>query len=625
MRAAQVESPWIAAYAAALLPFALHALTVSGHGYWLDSGEFTAAAVWLDIAHPPGHPVASLWGKLFSLLPAGPLSFRVAIGQAVAGALALAALQRAFARSLAHVGVEACALRSVLSVGGCWLLGTSYGFWFQAVRAEVYALEALLVCVALERLSVLACSDGRPDPRPLYLACAFLGLGLANHHFIAVLAVPCLVPFLVRLTRVQGPRVLGYALGAGALGVTCYAYLPLRAVREPPMDLGHPLSLRSIAWVVSARVYARRIGGDAPQPLGERMLDLLVLLSENLGVCTLLAAALGAYALLRSRRTHALATLWLLSALLSLCGRAWLNAVRANPDVLGYMLPGFAALVALALLGLGALLASVPARLRRAAGAAATLALGALLIAHVAPQHTRATLARFEATDAVDALRRRNLPSRALLVLTTPDAVFRHWEGEALEALRGDVVMLPLPFVDYGAVHEVWLRRHPELGALVEAYRAHGTLSAEKLVQLAGQRPVYVELDLRTSLGLYAHVLPEGLLYRVLPTPPTRDDAARAGMHHGASLRALSERVTRDLADPETRKQLLLMHYIAALYAISHGDTQRARAATRAALELSPHARELRLLARMLHEPRLPAFDTVLVALGHAGTAAIVR
>ena len=621
MRFARAESPWLAAYAAAVLPFVLHAFTASGHGYWLDSGEFTAAAVWLDIAHPPGHPLASLWGKLFSLLPVGPLPFRVAIGQAVATALALAFLQRAFARSLSHVGLEAGGAQVALSVAGCWLLGGAYAFWFQAVRAEVYALQALLVCVALERLSVLACSTAARDPRPLYVACAALGLGLANHHFIAVLALPTLAHAAVRLTRAHGPRVLWYALGTGTLGLTCYAYLPLRAALEPPMNLGHPVSLWELAWVVSARVYARRIGSDAQQPLGERMLDLLVLLSENLGFVALLAAMLGAYVLLRVRRNHALAFVWLATALLSLCGRAWLNAVRANPDVLGYMLPGFAAVVALALVGLGALLASVPARLRRASACAAALGLGALLVARFDAQHARSTLARFEATDHVDALRRRDLPAGALIVLTTPDAVFRHWEGQASDGLRSDLLMVPLPFVDYGALHEVWLRRDPELTALIETYRAQGALAAETLVQLARARPVYVELDLRTSLGLYAHVQPEGLLYRVLAQPPSRHAASLAGSRRADLMHALTDRIGTDLGEPETRKQLLVMHYIGALYAVSHGDLQQARAATRAGLGLAPHARELGVLARLLEAPRVPAFDHVLAALGHAAHA----
>src|ERR1700712_2007217 len=174
-----------ATYAAAWLPLLIYAYTAAGHGYWLDSPEFTAAAVGLDIPHPPGHPLFSLWSKPFSLLPLGPLPFRVALGQAVAAAIALWAMQRALARSLWFCGQTDLRVRSLWSVAAVWLLAGAYGFWFQAVRAEVYALEAMLVCLALERLTVLACREVPDDPRPLYRACLALGFGLANHHFIA--------------------------------------------------------------------------------------------------------------------------------------------------------------------------------------------------------------------------------------------------------------------------------------------------------------------------------------------------------------------------------------------------------------------------------------------------------
>ena len=41
------------------VPLAAFIATGSLHDYWLDGGEFTAQAIDLDIAHPPGHPLAS--------------------------------------------------------------------------------------------------------------------------------------------------------------------------------------------------------------------------------------------------------------------------------------------------------------------------------------------------------------------------------------------------------------------------------------------------------------------------------------------------------------------------------------------------------------------------------------
>jgi hypothetical protein len=570
-------APWLAA----LLALVLYVCTAAGHGYWLDSAEFTAAAVKLDISHPPGHPLFALWSKAFTWLPVGPLPFRVAVGQACAAAVALFFVQRALMRSIA---LEDSLANAALALGGTWLLGGAYGFWFQAVRAEVYALEAMLVCIAFERISAWA--RERSDPRPLYGACIALGLGLTNHHLIALLALSALV-----WPAFDARRRLGLALGFGASAAVCYAYLPLRALSEPPMDLGHPVTWRDFYWVISAQIYARYTGTAARQPVGERFADLIVLLCENFFVPVLLLALLGGYLLLRKRKTWPLAYLWWTAALVSLAGRAWHNEVRANPDVLGYMIPGFFALVALASHGAATLARLGPLTVQR--GVALTwLALGVL---SALTHYQRASLAQFTASDAFDDLRRRALPTRSVVILTTPDSAFRHWEGEAVEQLRGDITMLALPFLGYGGSDQVWLRRDPALRPLVESFARDGALSLAAVRELASSRPVFVELDSTTTLPLYADSTPDALLYRFGARGTARMDAQ------------LYARIGAQRDEPETRKVLLWTHYIEALYFSAHGAFPRAREAVVRGLAVAPQSSQLVALRAAL-ERDLP-FD----------------
>jgi hypothetical protein len=42
-----------------------------------DTPELTTAAVTLGVPHPPGYPLFTMLGHLFSLLPFGPVPFRV--------------------------------------------------------------------------------------------------------------------------------------------------------------------------------------------------------------------------------------------------------------------------------------------------------------------------------------------------------------------------------------------------------------------------------------------------------------------------------------------------------------------------------------------------------------------
>jgi hypothetical protein len=590
----------VVAALAALVPLAIYAFTASGHSYWLDSAEFTAAAIGLDIPHPPGHPLFGLWSKPFALLPIGPLPYRVAIAEAVAGALALLSVHVAITRTLDKLGIASGVARSLLALAASWTLAGAYGFWFQAVRAEVYALEAMLVCLSLERLSAIDLPSSRPDPRPLFQACLALGLGLANHHFIAVLALPALAYALAALLRAHGARVLGIGSVAGALGLACYAYLPLRAAGLPPMDLGHPVTLRDFWWVVSAQVYARRIGTEALQPLGERFADLLVILIENFTPFVLPLALLGAYALLRSRATWALAYVWVVTVLISLCGRAFLNAVRANPDVLGYMMPGFAALLALAAVGVAAPFVAQSGLGSRTVFASLAGLLAALGLVQFGAESGRSSLRGFHASDDFDDLWRRALPTRALVVLTTPEVAFRHWEGEAVEALRADVGMLPLPFLGYGGKNQALVQREPALSPVVDHYMAHGELSYPALEALARTRPVFVELDAAATLPLFSFVLPDGLLYRVLSARPSADQIVHAARERERAQLTLLARVGDDVSEPETRKNLLWSRYIEALYYAFHGAIPEAQSSVRAGLALAPQTRELLLLERAL-------------------------
>ncbi len=590
--------------AAALLPFALYVFTAGGESYWLDSPEFVAAAIDLDIPHPPGHPLASLWGKLFSLLPVGPLPFRVALSQAFATAVALACAQRAMARSIVYLGLSRRAAQ-VSSVGAAWLLAGSFGFWFQSVRPEVYALAAMLVCFALERLSVLATRHpSEPlDARPFYAATLAVGLGLANHHFISILALPAFLWPLVTLMRAQGLRPLLWGSLTGLLGLCTYAYLPLRAARLPPMDFGHPVTPGAMFWVASAQVYAKKIGTEAIQPLGERFFDLSVILVENLRVPMLLALPLGIYLLLRARRTWPLAALWIITAIVSLAGRAYLNPVRSNPDVLGYMMPGFVAGAALALCGLSLVIVQLGVRIpvykTHFERALCCLCVGAGVWA-LTQGFAPASLAQFRAPDLFDEIRYRRLPERSVVVLLTPQTVFRHFGAQAVEATRSDVLMVPTPFLDYGKSGEELGKKQPELAALIRSFSATQRLSKIELDALLAKHPVLIEPDASFTLPLFPWLIPNGLYFELRSEPPTALECEKAAEEREALFDWLYAAMGADALELETRRQLLWIHYNDALFFAHRGMHREARMAIQRGLKVEPLTRELKALEAAL-------------------------
>src|SRR6185295_14312281 len=100
--------------------------------------------------------------------------------------------------------------------------------WLQAVRAEVYGAEIATCALAL----VLLLADaGRPPRRGLAAAALALGLGLANHHYMTIVFAAPLA--LWALLGRPGWRAVGASVAATFGGLVAYAYLPLRALRDP--------------------------------------------------------------------------------------------------------------------------------------------------------------------------------------------------------------------------------------------------------------------------------------------------------------------------------------------------------------------------------------------------------
>ena len=586
------------------VPLALYIASASAHDGWLDSGEFVAQAVDLGVAHPPGHPLAAIVGKLITLLPLGPLPWRLAIVGALCAAVAAGALFRAIETTVRSAGVSSTSVSLPLALGATWLATCSYGFWLQAVRPEVYALQAALICVAIERIVFLEASWPTVDVRPLYVAALAIGLALANHHFLAFLLLPAAAPTLARVHRARGIRPLLVAAGALLVGLATYVYLPLRAGRAPVPNLGVPTDLARIWWVISAQAY-QHTGELTPQPLGDRLLDVLVQLDDSLHTIPLLMAVAGLYALVRTPGARRIGFVWGSVLVVFVAARAWLGFVRSNPDALGYLMPAYGAAAALAASFVAAVLAllgrgATPTPSKTAIVIACALA--ALGLAQARQGYQRASLAQFAATDDVDDARRRTLPQGAVLVAYGPSTVFRYWGAEASERLRPDVTLVPMPFLTYPGMVDALVHDDPDLAPLLRGVLLDGDLRQPDLQSLAANRPVLVELDVRVPPALYETMVPRGGFHEVLADGATEADERAGRVTHEEALATLLRRLGPAAEQPGTREVLLWLFYNDALYYAAFGDRDAARDSARRARVFAPSSPELRALELVLSD-----------------------
>ena len=310
---------------------------------WYDSPELAAAGGGLGVTHPPGHPLWSALAALCSMLPLGALPLRIALGQALCLATTgLIAMHCAHALYLRCAGPHGARLAPFAAVAAS-LIGTlGTGAFRQATRVEVYALAGLVAVLLL----ALALDVDRSSRVRLREAGLVLGVGLANHHFIAITAAPLVGWIAWETWRESGAtrrgRALLTAVAFVCIGLTVYVLLPLRA--DAPASIARVRSLGDWIDVASARVFAKNTGAGVPGTAGVRALDVLDWLGGSLTPLGLLFAAGGFYVALRDRsaRGSALRLLTLIAVVAA--ARGWLGFVRDNPDAAGYLLPALVAL-----------------------------------------------------------------------------------------------------------------------------------------------------------------------------------------------------------------------------------------------------------------------------------------
>lgn len=306
-----------------------------------NSGEFQFVSDVLGIAHPPGYPLYTMLGKLFTLLPFGDVAYRVNLMSAFFAALTLALVSRTVRR------VTDSALGGVI---GALALGTSTTFWAQATTANTRSLTAFFAALMLFALVNYARS--RRDFYLVLFALAF-GLGITHHGSLVFLILPFIAFLLVTeletrnlkletspFTRVRpllhpASRILKPLL-TFLLSLSVLLYLPIRGALGAPFG---PPDIATPAGFLN-HVLARGFRGDMfyfarSGLLLDRFSVLTNILDFQFGLGLLVAAALGALI--------TLAKDW---RLLLLCGgavavQALITITYRAPETVEYLIPAY--------------------------------------------------------------------------------------------------------------------------------------------------------------------------------------------------------------------------------------------------------------------------------------------
>ncbi|MBI3566212.1 MAG: DUF2723 domain-containing protein [Elusimicrobia bacterium] len=492
-----------------------------------DSAQHLVAALTWGVPHPPGYPLQTALGWLWSRPFADP-------GAAVNG---LSGVLAAAAAAFLYVLMRRSGARRAAALTAAGLMALSPLFWYYSLVAEVRALNHLLAlaaaCFVLEWKRA-----GRA--RDLVAAAALSGLGVSHHPTFPLLAPAFAVWAFSRRVPARTLALGAAALAAGV--VAPYALLWARlAVSAPayntfavsgPADLLGLFLRRPLGGVarMSAGSWTRGFDGLDAGALRGQAGAFAGSLWTHAGPAGLALAAAGAASLWRrDRRECAGWALWLLAAaatpavFAAVQLRAY-DAEYARGVVARFHLLPLIAVFALA--GHGA--EALARRVRPAApGAlAAAVFLVPLLLRPLSLAGADPLL------DYARALLRDSGP-RDILVLASDDTNFAMLDLDLVRRETGDRVFLAPTMFAAPSYRAALARRHPGL-----VLPARPTLDWAEWRRLNPGRAVLLEPSLLDPvLRDFPRSVPQGVLVRV-ETSAVRGDPA--------------EDARRFLAAPET-------------------------------------------------------------------------
>jgi hypothetical protein len=221
-----------------------------------DSPETIACSCTLGIQHPPGYPLPTLTGRIFSIAMPGNRGFAVNLQAAMAGAAACVLLFLIMSAVLYDKNRPLESHAAAASSAFCLAFGLT--MWSQSLSAKggIYSLNAALL---LGIVYSLIKWEGTKKMKFLYLAAYIYGLSLANHWESMAVATPALALYAATIFTGDGHYKKAKILTAACFvvpGVLTYAYLILRARSGAYLNWGDPSDFDRLLWVLRRAEYS---------------------------------------------------------------------------------------------------------------------------------------------------------------------------------------------------------------------------------------------------------------------------------------------------------------------------------------------------------------------------------
>lgn len=492
-----------------------------------DSAELITAAYTLSIPHPPGYPLYTMLGKLFTLIPFGSIAWRVNF------------MSLFFASLTVYVAyliiLKLSANRTASLIGAAMLAFTPF-FWKLAVVAEVFSLHAFLA--ALMVLILLRWEELR-DLRLLYLFSFVFGLGLANHH-TTILFLPAFIYFIwVSVGKeLKNIKRISLVILFFILGLIPYLYLPLRSMQNPYIDWGDPQTFgRFIDVLTRAQYGSMKLDptlGQAPYSVEMLWVQTKIFAWWMIEQFTLFGFALGIFGAGIFLRDNFKKGMFLLLLFL-VTGLGFVLYVNYPFNInifypyckaiLGrFMLPPLLVFALWIGIGAGALIKYHKA---------AALGLALLVLASLTLHYKEADRSRYYYVDDL---------INNILITAQPDSIiftgadsiiFGLWHAQGVEGRRKDLKIISAKQFPW-RIEQV-VRRWPGIVTReADAYNSAGEFIADVIKNNIGKTHIYADVNHPLKYQPYENnLVPSGMIFEIIPDPSLKAKRAHLEANMG--------------------------------------------------------------------------------------------
>ncbi|MBI5537116.1 MAG: hypothetical protein HY898_30620 [Deltaproteobacteria bacterium] len=441
--------------------------------------------------------------QLASLIPIGPMSYRLAIGSALALGLCAALIQK-LARMVLEAHVPGSFLNAPLAAIAA--LTAALGPALQR-EATIGAGSTFTMAAALAALVALAWR-GRPvTTRWLLMALALAGV--VCESMIAAGATALGIAVLAGLTR-DVPDRRGRQIVAATFLATAIV-LALPAVLRPSaphvwLNLGRSLSTQGL---VALDTLARRTSA-------------LTAWRNEVGTISLALAGLGSVIGLVRKRTRALVLPCVVFIAADAIFPATTGAVLSSDPLTPLRMLAVAAVAIAAALGVQtAATTLIDMGLPMARAGAALLVMFNLTLVAVASEQSAFTVDRtdFHGSAVFTDEGLEKLESESMVLVRSHALAWRLLSARVVAGARPDVLVVPIPLLHRGQVAATLMAAEPAVSLLLRDVAISGTPGEHAVSQLADKRTLYVELDPTWNAKVANHLIPDGLWLRLAPQP----------------------------------------------------------------------------------------------------------